>query len=61
MTSANRPYSGSCVKDLVQFGDRGLEERGIGVWHRRFAEPFQFLLVPQVVYTAAAFGVFVEG
>lgn len=48
-------------KDLVQFRNRGAEVSGIRTLHQRAIEPFQFLAVPQIVYTGAAFGAIIGG
>lgn len=60
-TEANAPYAGSYVKDLFAFRNRGLEEQGLRKFPRRFVEPFQFLMVPQVVYAGVSFGLIIAG
>ncbi|KAI6712514.1 MFS transporter [Diplocarpon mali] len=60
-TQLNPPYAGSYWKDLVSFGERGTEEKGLLGWPRQFSLPFLFLLVPHALFAAATYGIFLGG
>lgn len=49
------------LKDLFAFADRGFEQSGLRKFPQRFLEPFQFLVVPQVVWAGISFGTIVAG
>jgi len=57
----NAPYAGSYLKDIFAFRNRGVEEEGLRSFPQRFVEPFQFLMVPQVVYAGVSFGLIIAG
>ena len=57
----NSEYAGNYFKDLIQFRDRGMEERGMSQCFRRFIEPFQFLVVSQILFAAFSFGLILSG
>lgn len=48
-------------KDLFAFADRGFEEAGLRKFPQRFLEPFQFLVVPQIVWAGISFGTIIAG
>ena len=57
----NEPYAGSYWKDLIQFKNRGMEEKGLLAWPRQFSLPFRFILVPHVFFAAISYGVYLGG
>lgn len=60
-SSFTRQYAGSYWKDLVDFKNRGVDEKGLLGWPRQFSLPFRFILVPQVLFATISYGIFLAG
>lgn len=61
ISSFTPQYAGSYWKDLVNFRDRGVDEKGLYGWPRQFSLPFRFILVPQVLFATISYGIFLAG